>query len=111
MENKIVLQNGVLVVTCEGELDLHVAEQYRTSIDAELERTEARYLVFDMEKVTFIDSSGLGMMLGRYQKVCQRGGNVALCAVPSKMNRMLEVSGLKSLMNAYATRQEAMERV
>lgn len=111
MENKFVLQNGVLVVSCDGEIDLKSAPTYREEIDAELERTEAQYLVFDMEKVTFIDSSGLGMIMGRYKKVCRSGGRVALCRIQEDMERMLEVAGLRTLMTIYPTRQEAIEGV
>lgn len=111
MENNIVLQNGVLLVVCEGELDLHSAKRYRETIDAELARTEAKYLVFDMAQVTFIDSSGLGMILGRYQKVQRCGGRTALCGIRAELDRMLEVSGLRTLMPVYKTRQEALERV
>lgn len=111
MENKIILRNGVLLIVCEGELDLKAAQQYRIAIDSKLEETEAKYLVFDLTEVTFIDSSGLGMILGRYRKVSCMGGRAALCGIRPKLSRMLEVSGLKTLMPVYQTRQEAIEGV
>lgn len=111
MEKQIVLRNGVLLVVCEGELDLKSAQTYRAEIDAQLDETEAKYLVFDLTDVGFIDSSGLGMILGRYQKVRRLGGRAALCGVRPEMSRMLEVSGLRTLMPVYQTRREAMEGV
>ncbi len=111
MENKITMQKGVLIVTLEGELDLNSADQYRETIDAAIMRTDAMYLVFDLSEVKFIDSSGLGMMLGRYKKIEQKGGRSAMCGIDLRLSRMIEVSGLRKLMPVYATREEAVERV
>lgn len=111
MENKIIMQKGVLVVALEGELDLNSADQYREAIDRMVMRMDAMYLVFDLSKVTFIDSSGLGMMLGRYKKIEQKGGRSAMCGICPRLSRMIEVSGLRKLMPVYETREEAIEGV
>jgi len=111
MENKIMMQKGVLVVALEGELDLNSADRYRDMIDDAIVRTGAIYLVFDLSKVTFIDSSGLGMMLGRYKKIEQKGGRSAMCGICSQLSRMIEVSGLRKLMPVYKTREDAIEGV
>lgn len=111
MENKIMMQKGVLVARLEGELDLNSAEGYREMIDDAIMRTGAMYLVFDLSEVTFIDSSGLGMMLGRYKKIDQKGGRSAMCGISNKLSRMIEVSGLRKLMPVYQTREDAIEGV
>ena len=111
MENKIMMQKGVLVAMLEGELDLNSADGYREAIDDAIMRTDAMYLVFDLSKVTFIDSSGLGMMLGRYKKIEQKGGRSAMCGIGVGLNRMIEVSGLRKLMPVYETREDAIEGV
>lgn len=111
MENKIIIQKGVLVVALTGELDLNSADRYREAIDSAIMRTGAMYLVFDLSEVTFIDSSGLGMMLGRYKKIEQKGGRSAMCGIGSQLSRMIEVSGLRKLMPVYETREDAIEGV
>ena len=111
MENKIMMQKGVLVVVLTGELDLNSAERYREAIDDAIVRTDAKYLVFDLSEVTFIDSSGLGMMLGRYKKIEQKGGRSAMCGICPRLSRMIEVSGLRKLMPVYGTKEEAIEEV
>ncbi|MBP3400987.1 MAG: anti-sigma factor antagonist [Selenomonadales bacterium] len=111
MENKIMMQKGVLVVVLEGELDLNSAEGYRDAIDDAIMRWDAMYLVFDLSNVTFIDSSGLGMMLGRYKKIEQKGGRSAMYGICPRLSRMIEVSGLQKLMPVYKTREDAIEGV
>ena len=111
MENKIMMKKGVLVAMLEGELDLNSADGYREAIDAAIMRTDAMYLVFDLSEVTFIDSSGLGMMLGRYKKIEQKGGRSAMCGIGMGLSRMIEVSGLRKLMPVYETREDAIEGV
>ena len=111
MENKITMQKGVLVVTLSGELDLNTADRYREAIDDAIMRADAMYLVFDLSEVTFIDSSGLGMMLGRYKKIEQKGGRSAMCGICARLSRMIEVSGLRKLMPVYETREDAIEGV
>ena len=65
---------STLVVKVHGELDLSTSPVFRDKIEAELARDEnIRHLVLDLEDVSFIDSSGLGAVLGRF-KASQRGG-------------------------------------
>lgn len=111
MENKITMQNGVLLVVFSGDLDLKSADRCRDEIDAAIVRNDGRYLVFDMSEVDFIDSSGLGMMIGRYKKIKQKGGRVALCGISERLDRMIEISGLRRIMPVYGSREEAMEEV
>lgn len=111
MENEIIMQNGVLLIVFSGDLDLKSADRYREKIDEAIVRTNAQYLVFDLSEVDFIDSSGLGMMLGRYKRIKQKGGRVALCGIHQQLDRMIEVSGLRSLMPVYESREAAMEGV
>lgn len=111
METNITMQNGVLLVVFSGDLDLKSADRYRDEIDAAIMRMNAQYLVFDLSKVSFIDSSGLGMMIGRYKKIQQKGGRVALCGIDPRLDRMIEISGLRRIMPVYGSREEAMEEV
>ena len=71
----------VLIVRLAGELDHHHAEKVRASIEAELEKGEFRHLVLNLARLEFMDSSGLGVILGRYKKVSQLGGKMILCSI------------------------------
>ena len=66
----------VLTVAPQGELDHCMAERIRNTIDATVLKTDAKVVVFDLSEVGFMDSSGIGMMIGRYKFMKRRGGGV-----------------------------------
>ena len=74
------------------------AEIIRTQIDALLIDPGIRELILDMKNVTFMDSSGLGVILGRYRKMTERGGNVGIRNASTSVDRVLRMSGLYSLV-------------
>ncbi|MEL7609983.1 MAG: anti-sigma factor antagonist [Bacillota bacterium] len=87
-----------LIVALSGELDHHSAEIIRAQIDALLIDPGIRELILDMKNVTFMDSSGLGVILGRYRKMAERGGNVGIRNASASVDRVLRMSGLYSLV-------------
>ncbi|MGE5541800.1 MAG: anti-sigma F factor antagonist [Bacillota bacterium] len=106
METEIV--GSVLVVRVDGELDLSTAPQFRAGVEHALDRTMARDLVVNMRSVHFVDSSGLGAILGRYRRVSQAGGRMALCGVMGRVKPVLELSGLKRIMPLFDSEKEAL---
>ncbi|MEW6244691.1 MAG: anti-sigma factor antagonist [Bacillota bacterium] len=88
----------VLVVAPHGELDLHTAEEFKRVTDRELERANARHIVVDCSGLTFVDSSGLGAILGRYKKVSQIGGQMVFAGVPEQTRSILRLSGILKII-------------
>ncbi len=82
-----------------GELDHHSANDVRAKLDKLIEDPSILELVLDLSGVTFMDSSGLGVILGRYRTVTARGGRVLLSAVPVPIDRIFRMSGLYSLVD------------
>ena len=103
-------ENGgsVLVAALEGELDHHEAIYVRQVIDKELDKMAKPQLLFDLRDLTFMDSSGLGVILGRYKKIQARQGEIAIANVPSSVTRLFEMSGLHKIMRLYDSRTEAV---
>lgn len=98
-----------LLVALHGELDLVSAESVRESIDTELEAyARIKNLVIDLAEVDFIDSSGLGMLLGRYRQVHKRGGKLVMIGPKPQVRRVLEMAGMTKIMGIVQTRQEAL---
>lgn len=95
---EISVQGTSLVVRITGELDVLTAEQFRRQVEAALERHRARNLYLNLSGVTFIDSSGLGAILGRYKRVRQAGGRMALVSPTRAIRPVLEMAGLYRLM-------------
>jgi len=100
---------GKLVVRLEGELDLHTAERFRQVVERALAETGARDLVLNLGRVTFIDSSGLGVILGRYKRLRESGGNMSLVRASSRIKPILEISGILRIIPLYGSEQQALE--
>lgn len=105
------LKRGVLIVRVEGELDMHVTHDFRQQVDLALESSNAKHILFNLETVTFIDSSGLGVILGRYKKICAVGGNVLIAHVQPQVLQIFELSGLLKIIKIYNSEAQALESI
>lgn len=98
-----------LVVRCGGELDMRTAPQFRQEIEEKLNNFETILsLILNFADVSFVDSSGLGVILGRYKKMAQRGGQVMLVSVPPQVRKVFELSGIFKIIAHYDSEQEAL---
>jgi stage II sporulation protein AA (anti-sigma F factor antagonist) len=101
-----------LVVRCAGELDLASAPEFRRVIDEQLSEWEGlRELVLNLAQVSFVDSSGLGAILGRYKRIQQRQGRMVLVEVPPSLRKLLEFSGIFKLLPSRETEADALKSV
>ena len=80
-----------------GEIDHHGAGKVRDTIDDSLRRTCPRMLVLDFGGVEFMDSSGIGIVLGRYRLMQDMGGRLALRSLPPHIRKVMQVAGISSL--------------
>ncbi|SFJ28762.1 anti-sigma F factor antagonist [Thermoflavimicrobium dichotomicum] len=99
---------NVLVVRLMGELDHHTAEQVRHQIEHELAKDIYTHLVLNLKHLDFMDSSGLGMILGRYKKVSQLGGRMVLCSIQPSVYRLMEMSGLFKILPTFEDEKSAV---
>lgn len=82
-----------------GELDHHSAEQARNMLDTMLHDITIRDLTLDLSGVTFMDSAGLGVILGRYRILSLRGGKLTVCGMSSAIDRIFRMSGLYAIVD------------
>ncbi len=87
-----------LIAKIDGEIDHHTASKLKSEIDRELNLRNIINLVLDFDGVTFMDSSGIGMIAGRYKEIQARGGRVMVIRVKPQVDRVLEISGLKKIL-------------
>ena len=90
-------KNAVVIHLC-GELDHHSAEKLRRDIDMELEKHGYTFCVIDMTGVSFMDSSGLGVLLGRYRLITEHGGTMTIKNPNKTIDRILKMSGIYSIV-------------
>ena len=98
MESKAVRRGQRIIVRLTGELDHHSAEHVRQSLDIVLSDLTVRELQLDMEGVSFMDSAGLGVVLGRYRTLAARGGRLIVSGVRTPVDRIFRMSGLYALV-------------
>lgn len=102
-------KKNTLIVRVLGDFDLVSANEIREKIDNSLEETRARNLLLDLSKITFMDSSGLGVVLGRYRQIKAHQGEMIVCGIKPGLKKIFEISGIMSLMPVCNTEKEALE--
>ena len=108
MENKIKItsfENGI-VIKISGELDSSKVKEYRDSIHYYMRTLGPCYLVWDFSCLTFLDSSGVGLILGRYNEIERINGKMVLIGLNTYSRKILGISGLFSLMREYRSIKE-----
>lgn len=103
--------NDSLVVKIKGELDLLTAETFRNLVERAINQENAQNLILDMEQLDFIDSSGLGVILGRYRRIREQGGNMAIVGVKPHVKRILELAGIMGIVKVYQQTEQALQEV
>lgn len=106
MQVTLINKHNILIASLEGELDHHSAESIRSEIDRAIVSGHVKHLIFDMSRLSFMDSSGIGLVIGRYKTMRSLGGRVALVAL-GRMERIVKMAGLTRLISVYNTIEEA----
>ena len=99
MDMRMEYIGTTLVVKLEGEIDQSCAAEIRTDIDREIQLKNVRNLILDFAGVTFMDSSGIGVIIGRYKQIKARGGKTMIFRARPQVDKILELSGLKKIMD------------
>ena len=106
MEVNYSVKENTLIVCLAGEIDHHVAEKLRKDIDGEIDFYQTKDLIFDFSGVEFMDSSGIGVVFGRYKKVSALGGSVKIHNACRLVKRILAMAGVFSLIDYEDTTAE-----
>ena len=101
---KIKLSDSTLYAVIAGEIDHHSAKSIRDTIDAAMISTSPDALVMDLSGITFMDSSGLGLVLGRYTKATDSGIAFSLMGAGERCARMFDLAGLDRIID-YKTKE------
>ncbi len=100
-------KDRTLIIKLDGELDLVRAHEFRETVDRALDEMMSRNLIIDLSSVTFIDSSGLGVILGRFRKIKSGRGEMVLYGAGPNVERILELSGITTFVPLCRTEAEA----
>ena len=91
-------KGNVLIVRLAGEIDHHSADIIRIRIDNEIVKSGVKNIIFDLQRVEFMDSSGIGVFVGRYNNIRRLGGKAAILCCSDRIRRILKLSGIHNAM-------------
>ncbi|MCL2703593.1 MAG: anti-sigma factor antagonist [Defluviitaleaceae bacterium] len=98
-----------LIAAPVGEIDHHTSLGIRQKIEKAFARSKARNLIFDFSRVEFMDSSGIGILIGRYRELSKLGGKVYAINISGEIGRIFGVSGLARIIPCYASVEDVLQ--
>ena len=106
MEYKFEMGQGKLRVVVPKELDHHLATQLKEEADLLIETYHVKTLIFDFTNTEFMDSSGIGVLIGRSRNVSFSGGQVVATNLSPRVEQIFRISGLQRLITVVPSDQE-----
>lgn len=91
-------KDGKMICCLSGEIDHHSSRNIRDSIDKLIIQNRPKVLVLDLSEIAFMDSSGLGLVLGRYRKMKECGGEMFLCNTNERTLKILKMAGVDKII-------------
>lgn len=104
MSLSFTLEENGLYVEISGDIDHHSAKVIREEIDRATEKYLPDTLYLDLSQVTFMDSSGIGLVLGRYKNMAKRKGEVAVVVPSGKIKQILIMAATDKFVKFYDTK-------
>ena len=103
------IKKGTLIVKMTGELDHHNAGAVRETVDRIIMSGGVRNILFDLSSLSMMDSSGIGMIVGRYKLIYGDGGKVSIFAKTKSVLKIIRMSGIEKITPVYDEIEKAEE--
>ena len=97
MSVKILTEENKITAFLSGEIDHHIASALRNEIDLAIRENDPNILILDFAKVSFMDSSGIGLVMGRYKLMSELNGKVVVQNPPSHIKKVMKLSGIEKI--------------
>jgi stage II sporulation protein AA (anti-sigma F factor antagonist) len=95
---KHFIEDKILIFEITEELDHHASDKIRKRTDYEIQRFMPKRVIFDFKRVNFMDSAGIGLIIGRYKQAECYGGKLEMMNVNEKVKRVFEMSGILKII-------------
>lgn len=95
------------ILEIEGEVDVYTSPQLKQDL-VQLAESGVKRVIIDLSKVEYLDSTGLGVLIGGLKRLREAGGNLSLVGPGMRIQRIFEITGLNKIFDIYATETEAM---
>ncbi len=110
-EMKLGTTNNALVVKFIGDVDNLVCEPYKNKLETIINENKYRKVIMDFSSVTFIDSSGLGLILGRYNQLKKHNGSLYVSGVNKQTEKIFNIAGIWTIMDKFDSIDSALKTV
>lgn len=97
LDAHMFIKRYVLYVRLDGELDQHSVNDLRIRIIELIDKYHIKYLVLNFQRLNFMDSSGIGFIIGRYNRLRKERGGIILCSMNEQIKRIVNLSGLPKI--------------
>ncbi|HHT69476.1 MAG TPA: anti-sigma factor antagonist [Firmicutes bacterium] len=112
MQYSFELEGQALIVTLRGELELHTSPEFKETLTKLFEtHSHVTNLIMDVKGLSFVDSSGLGVILGRYRELQERGGRLFFVQANPQIKRILQMSGFQKISEFANSASDVLERI
>lgn len=101
---------GVTALELEGEVDVYTAPLLRQEIMDQVDKG-TKYILVHLEKVEYLDSTGLGILIGGVKRLKEQGGALKLVGPSPRISRIFDITGLNRIFDVYATQADALATV
>jgi len=105
------VRDQVLCIRLVGELDHHSADTLRTQVADTLDNHLIKHILLNLGELEFMDSSGLGVILGRYKEITSIGGQVVVCSISPPVKRLFDMSGMFKIIRLEDNEVTALHRL
>ncbi len=110
-EMKLGVIDNTLVIKFIGDVDNLVCTSYKSRLETLINENKYKKVIMDFSNVTFIDSSGLGLILGRYNQLKKYNGNLYMSGVNAQTEKIFNVAGIWTIMGKYDSVEQALNKV
>ena len=108
MQIKVEEKNGIKICSAEGDIDINTSPQVKKAFD-KLVQTKSGRVVINLEKVAYIDSSGLATLVEVLKNFKGVGARLRLCNLSSKVKSLFEITKLEKLFDIKDSEEEAVQ--
>jgi stage II sporulation protein AA (anti-sigma F factor antagonist) len=105
------IEETCLIVRMEGELDMDSAVKFKEKVIPLLTKNKLHHLILNLSRVNFIDSTGLGAILGRYRVLEKQGGKVIIIGIKPQVERIFSLSGMLKIMPQFENEKKALNKI
>lgn len=104
---QMAIRKNLLFIRLRGELDQASSENLKFRVSEVIDKYYIKHIILNFEKLGFMDSSGIGFIIGRYSQIKRRQGKIVICSMNDIIERIFNLSGLKKICLVAKSEEEA----